>query len=670
MVVSPGTCVRTAPIRIAVICLGLVVPSAVAAQTSTQDLKRMSLEDLLNVDVTTVSRGPEPTMRVPAAVYVITQDDIRRSGATSLPEALRLAPGVQVARINAGTWAIGMRGFADRLARSMLVLIDGRAVYSPLFAGTYWETQDTLLEDVDRIEVIRGPGGTLWGANAVNGIINIITRSARESAGVVASVGGGSHDRAFVGARYGGSAGAAWDYRVYGKAIDRGPHFHPAGLDYDGLRLGQGGFRADWSPADGRVVTIQGDVYTARLGQRPTVTSYTPPFAEASDLNAPLSGGNLLARWAGQVGQEARFQLQAFYARTNRDERPVRENRDTFDVDFQQTPPAWGSHQLVWGMGYRATSGRITATPPTAFVPESRTDSIYSAFLQDEIGLLPDRVRLTLGSKLEHNDYSGFAFQPGLRLLWTPTADHALWSSVTRALRTPSRVETDYTTSSLLNPAVPMFVRLLPNPEFAPEELVAYEAGYRLRPASSVFVSFSAFYNQLDDVLSTEALPAFQEPAANPARVIVPVTFGNGLHGSSYGTEISTDVRATDWWRWTANYSYVRIQLSRKPGSLDASQERRNEGLSPRHQLQLQSSVDLPGGWSLDALARHVSELPAGPVPAYTTADVRLSWQVTPQLELAVSGQDLADDRHVEWPSAGGNIGIRRSVFAGLTWRR
>jgi iron complex outermembrane receptor protein len=210
----------------------------------------------------------------------------------------------------------------------------------------------------------------------------------------------------------------------------------------------------------------------------------------------------------------------------------------------------------------------------------------------------------------------------------------------------------------------------LPNPEFAPEELVAYEAGYRLRPASSVFVSFSAFYNQLDDVLSTEALPAFQEPAANPARVIVPVTFGNGLHGSSYGTEISTDVRATDWWRWTANYSYVRIQLSRKPGSLDASQERRNEGLSPRHQLQLRSSVDLPGGWSLDALARHVSELPAGPVPAYTTADVRLSWQVTPQLELAVNGQDLADDRHVEWPSAGGNIGIRRSVFAGLTWRR
>jgi len=651
-------------------CVAVCAATEAAAQTTTEQMKRMSLADLLKLDVTTVSRGPEPIGRVPAAIHVITQDDIRRSGALSIPEALRLAPGMQVARINAGTWSIGMRGFADRLARSMLVLIDGRAVYSPLFAGTYWETQDVLLEDVERIEVIRGPGGTLWGANAVNGIINIITKPAGATQGALASVGGGNQDRGFVGVRYGGSNGEAWNYRVYGKAQDRAAEFHQDDLDYDGLRMAQGGFRADWTPKGGRVVTIQGDVYKGTLGSRPTVTSYEPPYAVAENRDSPLSGANVLTRWSGPISGRGRFQLQAFYARTNRDEVPVSENRDTADVDFQQTPPALGRHQLVWGLGYRVTSGRITAVAPTEFTPETRTDNLYSGFVQDEVQLLPERLHLTIGAKLEHNNYSGVEFQPGLRLAFRPDPDDTVWAAVTRAVRVPSRVETDYTTASLLNPAIPQFVRLQPNPDFVPERLVAYEAGYRMRPDSFMFLSFSGFYNNLDNVVSTEILPPFTEPTPDPVRLIAPVTFGNGLEGDSYGAELSADVRPKPWWRVTGNYSYVRIRMNRKPDSRDGSQVRRNEGLSPRHQIQAQTSFDLPGEWSLDGLARYVSELPAGPIASYATADLRLAWQVTPRLELAFVAQDLAQPSHVEWTSGGGNVGIQRSGYLKVTWRQ
>jgi iron complex outermembrane receptor protein len=325
----------------------------------------------------------------------------------------------------------------------------------------------------------------------------------------------------------------------------------------------------------------------------------------------------------------------------------------------------------MWGLGYRVTTGRITAVAPTEFIPPNRSDALYSGFLQDEIGLIPDRVRLTLGSKFEHNEYSGFEIQPGARLLWTPDTNQSIWVALTRAVRTPSRVETDYTTTSLLDPSIPYFVRLLPNSGFKPESLVAYEAGYRIRPISPMYLSVSAFYNRLDDVLSTEIGTPFAEPATNPVRLIVPVTFANGLHGASYGAEVSADVRATAWWRWTAHYALGRIELSRQAGSLDGSQERRNEGLSPRHQLHVQSSIDLQGGWSLDGLARYISALPAGPVPAYATVDVRVARRITPRLELAVVGQNLTRSHHLEWPSgAGANIEMQRSGYIKATWSR
>ena len=621
----------------------------------------------MDVRVATVSRTPEPTSAVPAAIHVITQDDIRRSGATTLTEALRLAPGVQVARIDAARYAIGIRGFADRLARSMLVLIDGRAVYSPLFAGTYWEVQDTMIEDIDRIEVIRGPGGTLWGANAVNGIINIITKQAAATQGVLVSAAAGRDMQGPLGVRYGGSAGPNFHYRVYGRLFDydeanAGPD------DPDGIRKGQGGFRGDWTPGAARELTLQADVYRAGLDQRVRRPLYSPPFEQVFTRNAPLSGGNVRARWTSP-GAGGRYQVQTYYDRTSRDEQPVAETRDTFDVDFQHQRPLGGRHTLVWGTGYRVSSGRIEAVPPTSFMPPRRTDRLYTAFVHDDISVVSNRLRLSVGTKIEHNDYSGFELQPGVRTLWTIDPANTVFAAVTRAVRTPSRVETDYATTSTANAAVPVFVRLLPNPDFVPERLLAYELGYRTRPWTSVYISASAFVNQLDDTLSTELVsPGFVETSPGSPRVVIPVTFANGVHGNTHGIELTADARPADWWRWTASYSYLRVQMTKDPGSADVSQERRYEGLSPRHQVLIQSSLDLPRALFVDWILRYVSELPAGPVPAYSTSTLRFAWRARPQLEIAVVGRDLHEATRIEWADGGRELG--RSAYVTLTWRR
>ena len=628
----------------------------------------MSLQDLLEINVTTVSRTPEPAVDVPAAVFVLTQEDIRRSGATSIPQVLRLVPGLQVARISGGTWAIGIRGFADRLARSMLVLIDGRAVYSPLFAGTYWESQDTLLADVDRIEIIRGPGGTLWGANAVNGIINIITKSASDTKGLYVRAGGGSEDRGFASVRYGGGSGSG-ALRGYFKAFDRASEFHADGNDYDGWKAAQAGFRGDWTLASGRLLTVQGDAYDGRLGERPTVAQYTPPYSVSTNVQAPVAGGNVLARLASDPSSRDSYQLQAYYDRTSRDEIPIGETRDTGDIDFQHSLHRWSRNTITWGAGYRVTSGRIAAVAPSAMLPDRRTDNLFTAFAQDEFSVTPERWRVTFGSKFEHNAYSGFEAQPTVRSLWSLDRVNTAWAAVTRAVRTPSRVETDYTTTSLVSPAAPTFVRLQPNPSFIAEKLVAYEAGYRYRPGERLYVTASAFFNRLHDTLSTEAMTAFVE-AGPPPRIVVPVDFANGLHGRSQGVELTADYRPAPWWRLTGNYSYVFVSMSRNPGSRDVSQEKHYEGAIPNHQLQAGTSFDVRR-WSFDWFFRYISDLPASGVPAYDASDFRIARRFGEGIEIAVVGQDLFDAHHLEWPSGSGPaIQIQRSVYAQITWSR
>jgi iron complex outermembrane receptor protein len=647
-----------------------LIAAPVFGQTGTAELKHMSIEELMTLQITTLSRVPEPSTAAPAAVHVITREEIRRSGATSLPEAVRLAPGIQVARIDAARYAVGTRGFADRLSRSVLVLIDGRAVYSPLFAGTYWETQSVMLEDVERIEVIRGPGGTLWGANAVNGIINIVTRPAADTQGPLVTSTAGTGLPGMVGVRHGGRRGSL-AYRAYAQGFARSPMFHPAGADYDEWRMVQAGFRGDWTLAQRRSVTLQGDVYGGRLGQQVAMPDPAFPYSRTLTRDAPVYGGNVLARWSGPLRSNGEFQLQTYYDQTTRDELPVGEGRRTFDVDFLHRLQTDRRHDLVWGAGYRLTSDEITAMAPTAFDPSGRTDNLFSTFVHDDIAVIADRLRLIVGTKLEHNAYSGFEVQPSGRLVWTPDATNTFVWSVTRAVRTPSRVETDYSTRTVADPTVPAFVQLRPNPGFEPEKVVAYEAGYRVRPIPRLFVTASAFVNDLHDTLSTELQTPFVELSPPPARLVLPVMFANRLHGNSHGLEVTADFRPTSWWRWTGAYSFLRVQMTRDPGSSDVSQERRYEGLSPHQQVDMQSSFDLPRAISLDWIFRYVSKLPAGPVPAYATSDVRVAWQVRPELELAVIGRDLHHARHLEWPGEGpsGGVFVRRTVQVSATWR-
>lgn len=644
------------------------VPAVGWAQT-TRDLRTLSLEDLMAIEVTTVTRLPQSRLSAPASVFVITQEDIRRSGATNVPELLRLAPGVHVSQIDGNKWAVGIRGFADRLARAMLVLVDGRAVYSPLFAGTYWEVQDLVLEDIDRIEVVRGPGGALWGANAVSGIVNIIRKRALASRGTAATAGTGSEDPAVIALRHGGARGESMQYRVSGKFAMRAPQFNDRVREYDDKSIAVGSARVDWQTGRGDV-TLQGDIYRAVIGQRDSLATYVPPSSQQIETDDELWGGNLLGRWGGAADDPRAPRLQVYYDHSARNELVFSERQRVFDVDLQQGA-AVGRHGLLWGAGYRLISGSTKTSGTLRFFPPDRVDQLVSGFVQDEVGLVRDRLRLIAGTKVEHNDYSGAEWQPSARLLWTPTPAHAVSMSVTRAVRTPSRVEHDFESGNLLNPAGPTFVRLRPNPDFQSEELVAYELGLVSMPHPRVMATIALFRNQHDKVMTAELGTTFIESDSAGTRTIVPVSFGNGLRGHSYGLEATADIRIADRWDARINYSGLRVHLTPIPGSLDITQEARGERGSPRHQVQLTSTVALPRGITVSGFFRYVSALPAWGVDAYGTSTVRVEWAPSARISVFAVGQNLHAARHAEFSDgANGTFEIQRAAFIGIRWSR
>lgn len=408
------------------------------------NLKQLSLEQPGDVEVTSEFKAPEQVWKTTAAIYVITQEDIRRSGATSIPEALRLAPGVEVARIDANKWSIGIRGFGSRLNRSVLVLIDGRSVYTTLLAGTYWEVQNTL-EDIDRIEVIRGPGGTVWGPNAVNGVINIITKNSKDTQGALGSTGGGNVEQGFVNARYGGSNKSGFSYRIYGMGFNRGSEQHFDGNNYDRWASVQGGFRTDWVKNERDSFTFQGDLYDERAGETVSSVSYTPPYSQIVTGDELLSGGNLLGRWTRVFREGDDLQLQAYYDAANRHEPNFDDIRKTVDVDFFQRFYIGSRNHFSWGLGARESHGyEPEVVSGLYFIPNTRTDELYTAFLDDDISLVPDRLSIDVGTKLLKTNYTGVEPEPTVRLLWTPTATQTVWLAGTRAVRTPSDSERDF----------------------------------------------------------------------------------------------------------------------------------------------------------------------------------------------------------------------------------
>jgi iron complex outermembrane receptor protein len=639
-------------------------------------LKNLSLEELSQIEVTTPSKQPEKAFDTAAAIYTITGQDILRSGATNIPEALRLAPGVEVARIDGNKWSIGIRGFGSRLSRAVLVLVDGRTVYTPLFAGTYWEVQDTLLEDIDRIEVVRGPGGTIWGPNAVNGVINIITKSSKDTQGDFASAGGGNEEQGFVNFRYGGSYANDLTYRFYGKAFTRSPEYHPDGRNFDDWRAAQSGFRVDWSASPRDSFTVQGDLYDEAAGESVGATSYAAPYSQTVYANAGLSGGNVNARWERKLANGGEMQIQAYYDRTNRYEPNLGERRNTFDIDFLEHIPVAGHQNITWGLGARASHAfDIEEVTGLTFVPAQRTDQLYTAFFQDEIGFLEDKLSLTLGTKLLRTNFTGFEFEPSTRLAWKPSGRQTLWAAFTHAVRTPSDVEEDFYLLGFAGIAAngtPELARFNANPKFAPEQMNGSELGYRRLIGDKLLVDIAGFYNHYHDLFDEEITGGFGlEENPPPVHLLLPAQFGNGLLGYAKGVEIAPEYRPTGFWRLRGSYSFLHMNIGKAPGSKDVGTAPGIVGSSPQHQVSVISSFDLGKTVQVDLTYRYVSELHGQNVPAYSTGDARLAWCFAPQFEIALAGQNLLQPHHPEFGGdAGPLVGIRRSAYVTVTWRR
>jgi iron complex outermembrane receptor protein len=655
-------------------------PGQPSPEQPAADLKHLSLEDLMDLEVTSVSKQPEKLLEAASAIQVITSEDIRRSGATSIPEALRLADNLQVAQENSHDWAISARGFNANLANKLLVLIDGRAIYTPLYGGVLWNVQDYLLEDIDRIEVISGPGGTLWGANAVNGVINIITKSAQDTQGLYAEGGGGKQLEELAGARYGTQLATDSYIRFYGKYSSQGAEVLADGANaQDSWHAGRGGFRMDLLASAPDQLTVQGDFY-----------SETQNAGAAGD--ALFSGGNLLGRWTRTLSPEAGFNLQMYFDHTYLSEpfaasppapfytgfpaAALMDTLDTYDLDFQHHFAFGQRQKIVWGLGYRATREADQDLSVVRFSPPDLDQSLYSGFLQDEILLARD-LRLTVGSKLEHNDYTGLEWEPSVRLQWSLSPRQMTWAAVSRAVRTPSRYDRDLQVPSGLFDAPPPFVfpknYLQGNPDFTSEKVTAYELGYRAQLGPALSGSLSGFYNRYYDLRSTTGTPT-------TATYVFPypVYFQNNLEGDTYGLELSTTYQLFDWWRLHAGYDWLHENLHPTPGQTDATGAT-NETADPKHQASLRSEMDLRRSVHLNAALRwvdalHINSGPTGGpvigvVPAYFEFDTRIAWQAARNLELALVGQNLLHDHHPEYgfPSPAREQ-IGRTIFGKITW--
>ena len=630
----------------------------------TPDLTKMSLEALMDVEVTTASKHAQPLSEVPAAMYVITQDDIRHSGATNLPDLLRMVPGVQVAQISAHEWAISIRGFNSIFADKLLVLIDGRSVYTPMFSGVYWDMQDVLLEDIERIEVIRGPGGSLWGANAVNGIINIITKHAKDTQGSLLTAGFGSEDKGLLSFRHGGAWGDKAHYRVFGKYFKRDDSLDLTGArGTDEWSLGHVGFRFDREKSPSSRFMLQGDVYSGDFEETTVLRQLTPPFSQMVTRKSPISVVNVLARWDKKTSERSERSLQIYYERTKRDAVGLKVTRSTFDVDFQKRQQLSDRHTRIWGVGYRRTSDDTDGTLLVSFNPADRTYDLWSAFVHDEI-TLKNNLRLTIGSKFEHNDFSGFEFQPNVRLAWTPDEHRTAWASISRAVQTPSRADHGLRVTLSTFPGqggTPTALTLFGDPNVTSEDVLAYELGYRWHPNDRFFMDVGAFYNVYQNVMTAQMGTPFFEPTPAPPHLVLPLRFESNASGRTYGIEVASQWSVTDRWRLAWAYSHLG-------STTDATFQ--GELNSPRSQFHIRSNLDLPGRLEFDTMVYAVGRI-RGAVPSYTRVDARLGWKPKDNVEISVGVQNLLNARHQEFgsPTSENPHLIQRSVYGKVTWR-
>lgn len=646
----------------------LVLLSATGLAARGQDISSMNIEQLLQVEVTSVTKTSEPLARSAAAVYVITQEDIRRSGATDIPDLLRMVPGLDVARVNGSSWAISSRGFNEQVANKLLVLIDGRTVYSPLFSGVFWDAQEIPLELIDRIEVIRGPGATMWGANAVNGVINIITKKASEAQGTLISGGGGTYEQGFGFAQFGGKFGSDSHYRIFTGDFNRGALLSPSGQSgrdaWDAYRIG---FRADGRLSDNDSLTLEGDGYMGSEGEMVnTITSISPPANQTLNFNEDFAGWDILSRWTHTSSPGSETSLQVYFDRTNREDPTYSEGRSTVDIDFQHHI-GWGDRQdIVWGAGYRRTSDNILGSLRVSFNPASEANQLFSWFAQDEIAISPDHWYLTTGVKLEHNDFSGFGVQPSARIAWLANNKNMFWASVSRALRTPARdVQVRFNEMALPGPGGVSILVAAIGVQQLDETLLATETGFRTELNPRTSLDLAAFYNSYGDLASGELGNLFPEQNPAPPHLVAPIYGGNALHGETHGIEFAANWLLTHHWTISPGYSYEQIHIYKTATSTDTTSIGSIEGSSPREQAQLRSHLEINRQLKWDASAYFVGRLTG--IPSYTRLDSGVTWQPLKQFSLSFIGQNLLKGQHLEFNNSEEIVNsslVKRSAYA------
>jgi iron complex outermembrane receptor protein len=639
-----------------------------AAAQSEPSLFDLSIEELGGLRVTTVSRRDEVQREAAASVYVITAEDIHRSGVTTIPDALRLAPGVEVARNGSNEWTISIRGFSSDLSNKLLVLIDGRSVYSPLFAGVFWDVQDTLLADIDRIEVVSGPGGTLWGSNAVNGVVNIITKSASETQGTFTELLAGDEEELTAGFRHGWRIGDALSARVFVKHFERDAAQLESGAPaVDGWQMGRAGFALEWQASDRDRVDVRADAYAGEEDAliRGDFTVGTLP-GPSTPGTIDVSGRSVLVNWRRSLADDASFGLQFYYDYTDRQiPHSFSEARDTASLYWQHDVRDVGRHDLSWGVEARTTQDDIVNSLFSTFMPPSRTDDTFSLFVQDRIELRRDKLFLTVGTKLEDNNYTGSEYQPNLRLLWLPNDRQSVWGAVSRAVRVPARLNTDL---ELFAPVgelqeLPFYVNVFGSDAFVSEEVLAHEAGYRLQLNDRLSFDLAVFSNDYD-FLQTQELTGFGPQPGPPPYIVLSATLGNGMEGDTYGGTLAVNWQPFAPWRLQFSYAHLQMDLALQPGGGDPG-ALNVAGNSPQTQIGVRSYLELPGDFSLYTGARYVDELPAQNVPSYTAVDAGIEWQRPGRpLMVSVNMQNLNDARHLEF----GTTYIERSAYARATW--
>lgn len=625
-------------------------PSEPAPKTDGNDLSSLSLEDLMNVQVYSAAKHAQKASETPAAISVISQEDIRRSGLTSIPELLRMVPGLDVAQINASQWAIGSRGFNDLFSNKLLVMMDGRSVYTPLFSGVYWDTIDYVLPDLDRIEVIRGPGATLWGANAVDGVINITTKTARDTQGVLVDGMAGNQEQQGA-VRFGGKIDDDTYFRVYGKYRRFEDFDSPsAAVAHDGWEDVRSGFRVDRFVGNDQTLTVQGDVYNERVGQTLNYQTFTPPFSVPTPVENDYDGANFLARYKRQLSATSDFSIQAYYDRIDRDDAELGYSLDTFDLDFQHHFQLTQRNDLIYGADARFLRGNIRNSVFATFTPTRREDYLLSGFIQDDLTVVPDRLHFIAGTKLEQNSYSGFEVEPSARVLYTPNEQNTIWGAVSRAVRTPSTWEEDSRLIFATIPTaqgIPAQIDTFGNSNFNSEKLLSLESGYRVKPTPTFSLDATVFYNFYNDLRGgVNGTPVFQ-PAPQP-HLLVPVALNNGIFGETFGAEVAATWKVTPIWRLMGSYSWLNVELHHLTGTSN-TMETIFEGTSPRNQVQLHSYLDITKNLELNASFYYVDNLHTGHIPAYTRVDAGITWRPRENLALTIAAQNIFKSEHYEF---------------------